>query len=128
MPQSRNIGSAELEILRFIAEHEPVTVRSAAEHFARSKGYVRTTVLNSMERLRKKGYLRRRKLGGLFHYSPTVAKGDFFRNLVRDFVQRSLGGSVSPFVAYLADEATLTQGELADLKRLVHELEQETKK
>jgi BlaI family penicillinase repressor len=38
---------------------------------------------------------------------------------VRDFVQKALGGSVSPFVAYLGKEARLSPAELHELKQLV---------
>lgn len=117
-----NIGRAEMEILQYISERHPVTVREVADHVAETKGHVRTTVLNIMERLRKKGYLTRRKAGGLFQYSPSVPKGEFLRNLVRDFVSKALGGSVSPFVAYLADEARLSDAEIAQLKKVVREL------
>ncbi len=117
------IGRAEMELLQYIQDHHPATVRQVAEGFGESRGWVRTTVLNIMERLRKKGFLSRKRAGGLFHYSPRLPKADLLRRLVRDFVDGSLGGSLSPFVAYLAEEATLTEGELAELKQLVRELD-----
>ena len=122
MSVSPNIGRVELEILQYISEHHPVTVRAVADHAAATKGHVRTTVLNIMERLRAKGCLRRRKIDGIYHYSPTVAKVDFLRGMVRDFVQKSLGGSISPFMAYLSEEAELSERELAELRNLVAEL------
>ena|SRR5687768_11818296 len=123
MGEARNIGEGELEVLRFIHDHHPATVREVAEHFAECKGHVRTTVLNVMERLRKKGFLTRKKSGGAFRYSPRERKADFFHTLVDQFVRRALGGSVSPFVAYLAREAMLSKEEIRELKRLVAELE-----
>ena len=124
MPRSQpNIGRAEMEILHYVTEHHPVTVREVADHVAETKGHVRTTVLNIMERLRKKGYLTRRKVGGLFQYSPSVPKGELLRNLVRDFVSKALGGSVSPFVAYLADEAEVSEADVAQLRKVVRELQ-----
>jgi len=117
------IGRAEMEILHYIHDHHPVTVRQVAEEFGESKGLVRTTVLNVMERLRKKGCLVRKQSGGVFHYSPGLAKDDLFRRLVRDFVDKSLGGSLSPFVTYLAEEAKLTDNELTELKQIVRDLE-----
>ena len=117
------IGRAEMEILHYIQDYHPVTVRQVAEQFGEEKGLVRTTVLNVMERLRKKGFLVRKQSGGVFHYSPSLAKADLFRRLVRDFVDKSLGGSLSPFVAYLAEEAKLTENELTELKQIVRDLE-----
>jgi len=122
MKISPNVGRAEMEILRYVADRHPVTVRDVAEHLAETKGHVRTTALNIMERLRQKGYLKRKRIEGVFHYSPRESKSALLQGLVRDFVNRTLGGSVSPFVAYLAQEARLTDAELDELKRLVNEL------
>ena len=125
MKNSPSIGRAEMEILRYVADRHPITVRDVASHLAETKGHVRTTALNIMERLRKKGYLVRKRVDGIFHYSPRQAKVDLLRDLVRDFVDRTLGGSVSPFVAYLTQEARMTPAEMNELKRLIHELEQQ---
>ncbi len=118
-----NIGRVELEILQFIADHNPVTVREVAEHFARVKGYARTTVLTMMERLRRKGYLTRRKVGNTYLYSPSQPKAVLLQTFVHDFVQRVLGGSISPFIVYLSQEAELSEDELQELQRLVKELD-----
>lgn len=125
LPQP-NIGRAEMEVLRHIQDHHPVTVREVAQHVSATKGHVRTTVLNVMERLRKKGFLKRKKVEGVFQYSPSVPQADLLRGLVRDFVANTLGGSLSPFVAYLCDEGELSDGELAELQGLVRELSTKT--
>jgi predicted transcriptional regulator len=129
MRKPRYFSPAEWEVLQHLAEHAPATVREVTAHFAETHGYARTTVLTMMERLREKGYLTRRKIDGVYHYSPSEPKPDLLRGLVRDFVQKALGGSVSPFVAYLGKEATLSPEEVAALKQLVkeHEAEQEEK-
>jgi predicted transcriptional regulator len=119
------IGRAELEILRHITDHAPITVGAVAEHFMEKRGLVRTTVLNVMERLRKKGYLSRKGVGGVYQYSPKQPKGDLLKSLVRDFVENSLGGSISPFMAYLAEGPQLRKDEVAELRRIVRELEEE---
>jgi predicted transcriptional regulator len=127
MSEQPNIGRAEMDVLHYVAENHPITVREVADHISETKGHVRTTVLNVMERLRKKGFLQRKKVDGIFKYSPTAPRKDFLRNLVRDFVEKSLGGSVSPFVAYLAEEGNLEPHEVAELKRVVREMAAEQK-
>src|ERR1044071_9311408 len=114
MKPGQRIGAAELEVLHFIQEHHPVTVRDVADHFASSKGQVRTTLLNVMERLRKKGFLVRKKTHGLFHYSPRVPRAELLNRLVGDFVNRTLGGSVAPFMAYLVRETNLTDDQVRE--------------
>jgi predicted transcriptional regulator len=118
-----NIGRAEMDILRYIADHHPATVRDVAEHLSATKGQVRTTALNIMERLRQKGYLKRRKIDGVFQYSPSVPTSELLHSLVREFVHRTLGGSVSPFVAYLSHEGKLSEDELTELRALVRDLD-----
>ena len=76
-----------------------------------------------MERLRKKGYLIRKQADGIYQYSPRLPKADLLRGLVREFVDKSLGGSLSPFVAYLTEEANLSDQELIELKQIVRDME-----
>ena len=124
MARSReSIGREEMQVLRYVADRHPVSVREVAEHVAATAGKARTTVLTVMERLREKGYLVRRKKGGVYLYSPKRSQADVLRNLVADFVHEALGGSVSPFVAYLAEEAELDDEQVRELSRLVAELE-----
>ena len=111
-----------MEILQYINDHHPIAVGEVARHFSRTRGHVRTTVLNVMARLSQKGYLTRRKAGGIYRYSPRFPKGQLLRSLVRDFVHRTLGGSLSPFVAYLAQDADLSAAEVEELKELAREL------
>jgi predicted transcriptional regulator len=122
------LGQAQLEILRYIQDHHPVTVRQVAEHLAETRGLTRTTALNVMERLREKGYLTREQIEGVYHYSPSVPKSQLMRGLVRDFVEQALGGSLEPFVAYLVEEADLSDEELARLRKRVRELNHEARR
>ena len=117
------IGREEMQVLRYVADRHPVSVREVADHVAATSGKARTTVLTVMERLRDKGYLVRRRKGGVYLYSPRRSQAEVLRNLVADFVREALGGSVSPFVAYLAEEGNLNDEEVRELARLVADLE-----
>ena len=75
-----------------------------------------------MERLRKKGFLARKKEAGAFQYSAAQTKSEILHALVENFVDKTLGGSVSPFVAYLADAKGLTSEEIAQLKSIVEKM------
>ncbi len=121
------LGSTEIEILRYIGDHHPISVGETAEHVAKTTGQARTTVLTIMERLRRKGHLTRKRLKGVYRYSPRVAKEDLLRGLVENFVDTTLGGSVSPFVAYLSEGGPVSEDDLSTLKRLVREMEKQRK-
>jgi predicted transcriptional regulator len=120
-------GSTEIEILRYIGDHHPISVGEMAEYVAGTTGQARTTVLTIMERLRRKGHLTRKKIGGIYRYSPKVAKQVLLQTLVRNFVDTTLGGSVSPFVAFLSESGPISTDDLDTLKRLMRDMEDRRK-
>ena len=122
-PPLEPLGPLELDVLQYIADHHPISVREAATHFAETSGHARTTLLTVMERLRAKGFLTRRKVGGLHRYTPTIPKAELLHRMVGDFVDDVLGGSVSPFVAYLSRSSHLSQDEARSLIRLLKSIE-----
>jgi predicted transcriptional regulator len=119
--QKSPLGELQLEILRFLTESGPLSVGEVAERFGEPRGLARTTVLTVMERLREKGYLTRRKESGVFRYAPYAGKAVLMRDLVHQFVETALEGSVSPFLAYLTQEKELTEEEISALRQLLDE-------
>jgi predicted transcriptional regulator len=122
-----NLGQAEWEILRYVTDHHPVTVREVADYAAETRGQARTTILTVMERLRKKRYLTRRKQDGVYQYSPRVPVSEILQGFVKQFVETTLQGAVSPFFAYLSKNGEVSDKELDELKRLVGDLENQRK-
>jgi predicted transcriptional regulator len=123
----RTIGDQELALLQYVAERGDATVGEAAEEFGAPRGLARSTVLTMMERLRAKGRLDRRQVAGVYRYSSPEAAGEVMRDVVKSFVEKTLGGSVSPFVTYLTEEARVSDEELAELEELVAKLQSQRK-
>jgi len=117
------LGDQQLELLRYVTDNAPITVGEMAKVYGTPRGLARTTILTVMERLRTKGYLSRKKVDGVFQYSPRIDHDDLLKGLVGEFVQRSLGGSLAPFVTYLADSGKLSVREVSELRRMVESLE-----
>lgn len=117
-----SIGVRELELLRYIDGRGPASVGEVAAGFGEVSGLARSTVLTMMERLRAKGYLKRRKRDGVYRYQTAAVPREVVRHAVGRFVEQTLGGSVSPFVAWLGERGEVTDAELADLKALVDKL------
>lgn len=116
------VGDQEMALLRWVAERGPVSVGEAAEAFGAPRGLARSTVLTMMERLRGKRRLTRRRVGGIYQYRSPQAPEQVLRGAVSRFVEGTLGGSVSPFVRYLADAETLSAAEVAELQSVVARL------
>lgn len=122
------VGEQELTVLRYVAEHGPATVGEVAERFGEPQGLARSTILTVMERLRLKGYLTRRKVEGVFQYASPVPASELLRDVVEDFVERTLSGSLSPFAAYLSEADDVTDEELAQLQDVVARLRSKKRK
>jgi predicted transcriptional regulator len=117
------IGDQELALLRFVGDAGRSTVAQAVEGFGVPRGLARSTVLTMMERLRKKGHLGRRRVDGVYHYTPRTAPGAALQHAVQTFVDRTLGGSITPFVAYVAEREQLSDDEIAELETLLAKLQ-----
>jgi predicted transcriptional regulator len=115
-------ASQELQFLRFVAHKGPIAAGRVAEDLGGDLGVSRSTVLTVLERLRRKGHLRRRRVQGVYLYASTVPFDSLMRAAVGQFVERSLGGSVLPLAAWLSERAEVTPEELAELRAIVARL------
>ncbi|HRC85245.1 MAG TPA: BlaI/MecI/CopY family transcriptional regulator [Thermoanaerobaculia bacterium] len=119
----KSIGDQELALLQFVAERGGASVGEAVEEWGESRGLARSTVLTMMERLRAKGHLARSQSAGVYRYFSPSSKQEVLRSVVEGFVERTLGGSVSPFAAYLSTATEVSPEELAELEAVVARLQ-----
>lgn len=122
-----SIGDQELALLHYLAECGSASAGEVVSGYGEPRGLARSTVLTMMERLRSKGYLKRRQLSGMFRYSAATGPGEAMRSAVGSFVEKTLSGSVSPFVAWMSERAEVSETELAELKALVAQLQNRRK-
>lgn len=121
------IGDQELALLHYLAEHEHATVGEVAADFGESRALARSTVLTMMERLRTKGYLKRRHVEGVYRYSTAAGPNEAVSQVIGQFVEKTLSGSLSPFVAWMSQRADVSDSELAELEALVAQLQSRRK-
>ena len=122
-----SIGDQELALLQHIDESGAASVGEVAASFGEPRELARSTVLTMMERLRGKGYLKRRQVKGMYRYSTATGPGEAMRSAVGSFVEKTLSGSVSPFVAWMSERAEVSDTELAELEALVTQLQSKRK-
>ncbi len=121
------LGNQELELLRYISEHQPVTSREVTDGYGAISGLARTTILTVMERLRQKGFLTREDTAGGYVYSAIAEPENVMESLVGQFVHKTLGGSLSPFSAFLSNSEGFSPEELAELRKALDEIEKRQK-
>lgn len=119
----KTIGDQELALLQYLGENQPASVGEVAAGFGEARGLARSTVLTMMERLRSKGYLQRAQHEGVYRYQTTAEQQDVVSSAVGSFVEKTLQGSISPFVAWMSEKAEVSDNELAELEALVSRLQ-----
>lgn len=119
----KSIGDQELALLQHIDQNGEASVGEVAGRYGESRGLARSTVLTMMERLRAKGYLKRRRANGLYRYTTTTGQEDLMQGAVASFVEKTLQGSVNPFVVWMSRRGKVSDEELAALEDLVQKLQ-----
>lgn len=125
--KQHGLGELELEILKSVWREPGSTVQELTDRLAGERSLARTTVLTVVQRLHAKGFLQRKKVNGVFRFSPTEERGTVISRLIGQFVEKVLDGSAAPFLAYLADAKGLTEEQMEQLRAIVDEIEDHEK-
>src|SRR5947208_2183887 len=97
-----SLGDLELHVLRLVWREQPCTERQISDLVQEERSVGRTTVLKTMQRLESKGLLVREAGEGPVRFRAAVPEERLMPTLIGRFVERVLGGSSEPLVAYLA--------------------------
>lgn len=112
-------GELEEEVMNILWEKGSGTVREVRE--ALNKDLAHTTVMTILDRLYKKGFLKREKEGKGYRYFPVVSKREF-EKIVAEKVLTDILAS-NPDTAIAAFEGTLEKLPEEEIKRLKDVLE-----
>ena len=124
----RPLGELESMLMDEVWEAGEVSVREVHERHARNLAY--TTVMTTLDRLYKKGLLRRRKDGRAFFYSAAMTRAEFAAAMAREALHMmgayaGDGAVLSTFVNAVSEsDARL----LDELERLVQFKRREQKR
>ena len=112
----------EMEIMQVLWKTGGATIATARESLNRSIGY--TTVQTRLNRLVDKG-LAVKTATRPTQYQPAVAPDDVSAGHLDLLVRRVSDGHVVPLIAQLMKDHEFTKAEIAALKRLIDEQEQQ---
>jgi BlaI family penicillinase repressor len=115
------ISDAEWLIMRVLWAKSPATAKDVVAALDEDTRWNPKTVLTLINRLVEKGAVGFTKEARTHLYSPRVAERDCVRIESRSFLDRVYGGSVQPMLAHFVEETSLTQQDIADLRRILDE-------
>ena len=118
-----SMGKLEQDTMNEVWRQKEVNVRQVAMAFNDAVAY--TTVMTTLDRLYKKGFLNRRKEGRAFFYSPRFTPAELEQGMAEDVISSLLDAGteqIEPVLACIVDAVSDRDRELLDdLERLVQE-------
>ena len=114
---------AELAILRVLWSRGPSTVRQVHEAISRDRETVYTTVLKLMQIMTEKGLVERDESERTHVYQARFTQEATQQRLVSDLLDKAFGGSASQLVMQALAAKPASADELAEIRRLLDELE-----
>jgi predicted transcriptional regulator len=114
-----------MEVARVLWEAGPSSVREIHEIIAQQRKIDVTTVQTYLRRIESKGYAKSKLVGRARIYEPRTRPKTVIRAAVEDFVDRLFGGDTTPLLRHLVEEADADTDRLAELRRLVDQLERD---
>ena len=116
---TRPPGKFEFDLLQFLSNHDGLSVRQIFELFGKPRGFIRGTIVKSVDRLLKKGLVEREMADETFLYRTRENAEDMERRLVEAFIKERLGGRLKPIASFLAQAEDIDPSELEQFKKLL---------
>jgi predicted transcriptional regulator len=113
---------AELAILSVLWESGPATVREVRQRLSGDAGY--TTVLKFLQIMVEKGLVTRDESRRAHVYAAARSSEETQGRLVGDLIARAFDGSAGQLVLRALSSRRATPAELAEIRRLLDELEE----
>ena len=117
------ISEAESVVMDVLWRTHPLGAEEVVAALADSRHWQEATIKTLLNRLLNKGAIRAEKDGRRYLYAPLVKREDWVLEESRGLLDRLFDGRVAPLVAHFSERGQLSAADIAELKRLVAELD-----
>lgn len=119
-----SISEAEAVVMEVLwREKGAVSSEDVIAALARQQQWQEATIKTLLNRLLKKKAISAEKDGRRYLYSPVLRRDQWLSNESEGLLDRLFGGRVAPLVAHFGKHRKLSKKDLAELKRLIEELD-----
>ncbi|MCS3808030.1 BlaI/MecI/CopY family transcriptional regulator [Xanthomonas sp. 4461] len=118
------ISDAEAVVMQVLWDRAPRTADEVVAALAQTH-WAEPTVKTLLNRLLNKGAIAAQKEGRKYLYTPLLQRDHWVQQQSEGLLQRLFGGRVAPLVAHFSERGKLSASDVAELKRLLEELDDE---
>jgi BlaI family transcriptional regulator, penicillinase repressor len=119
VPELPTVSNAEWEIMKVLWDCGPLAARDIYAKLPKQREWAYKTAKTLLARLVAKGALTYEQIGNSYLYRVCCTRDQVTRQEVRSFVDRVLEGSLGPIVAHFAEERSLTDNDIDELKKII---------
>ena len=117
------ISDAESEVMQVLWRKAPLSADEVIEALAARQDWQDATVKTLLNRLLNKGAIRAEKDGRRYLYAPVLGREEWVAGESGSLLERLFDGRVAPLVAHFSQHRKLSKKDIAELRRLVEELD-----
>jgi BlaI family transcriptional regulator, penicillinase repressor len=117
------ITEAESIVMHVVWQRSPRSAEEIVAELSHDQQWQEATIKTLLNRLLKKGAVKVEKEGRRYLYSPVLKREDWVHSQSRGLLDRLFDGRVAPLVAHFSEKGKLTKKDIAELKKLIKEIE-----
>lgn len=119
------VSEAEALVMEVLWQRHPQSADEVIAAVAAQRDWAEPTVRTLLNRLLNKGVIRAERDGRRYLYSPVLERETWVAQESEGLLDRLFAGRVAPLVAHFSERGRLSEADIAELKRLIGELENE---
>jgi predicted transcriptional regulator len=104
-------------------KQSPLTAEEIAAQVAADHEWTEATVRTLINRLLKKNAISAKRDGRRYLYRPITKRADWVHEESQGLIDRLFEGRLAPLVTHFSERRKLSASDIADLKRLIRELD-----
>lgn len=117
------ISEAESAVMDILWQRGTLYAEDVIAALAQARAWQEATIKTLLNRLLKKGAIAAEKDGRRYRYSAVLQRRDWLMGESKGLLDRLFGGRVAPLVAHFSEHNKLTRRDIAELKKLMEELD-----
>ncbi|RAK56538.1 BlaI/MecI/CopY family transcriptional regulator [Phenylobacterium deserti] len=125
MTDTPRISAGESQVMEALWSSGPLSADEIVRQVAPAQGWGEATVKTLINRLLKKKALVSERSEGRTLYRPLISREAYLTEESQGLLDRLFGGRLAPMVAHFARQQQLSPEEMAQLKRLIREMDTE---
>lgn len=120
-----SISDAEAVVMEVLWQRHPQGADDVVAALSARSDWAEPTIKTLLNRLLNKGAIRAERDGRRYLYSPVLTREAWVAQQSEGLLERLFGGRVAPLVAHFSERGKLSEADIAELKRLIGELDNE---